>query len=279
VTVTELAETGLAYHAGYLTAMFGIPIVGLVLLIVGLRQRSQSRRLPSSANPMVPPGYPPPGPYPFGYPAPGMPPNTGHADQPRPPASPTYPQYYPTGYPAPRPRGSSGTALIVVGSILLGFGVLGILGGVGDAASRAGRSAGSANVGQCISAFSTQEPNRTPKPQDCNKPDSTLEVAAKGGSSAKCPDGKREGSDYSFLFDGTATLCLMLNLKQDRCYSLSGGAKDPTFAATSCDSSMPVIKAVKRIDGSADAELCPAGTKAISYQTPARLYCLQRHEV
>jgi hypothetical protein len=29
VTVTELADSSLAYHAGYLTTMFGIPVVGL----------------------------------------------------------------------------------------------------------------------------------------------------------------------------------------------------------------------------------------------------------
>ena len=243
--------------------MFGIPIVGAILLIAGLRQRSQSRRLPPSANPMAPPGYPPPGPYPDGYP---------------PPQPPTYPPYYPADYPPPRPRGSSGTALIVVGSILLGFGVLGILGQLANSASRVGHSARSANVGQCVGAFTVQENNFTPAPQDCDKSDSTLEVAAKGGPSATCPDGKREGSDYSILFDGTTTLCLMVNLKQDRCYSVSGGAKDPTFVAASCDGSPTGIKVVKRIDGSTDAALCPEGTKPISYQTPARLYCLERLE-
>jgi hypothetical protein len=261
VTVTELAEGSVAEHVGFLLGMIGIPLLGMILLIVGLQQRSRRRRLSPFANP--------PTPYPYGYPYPY---------QPGPPQPPTHPPYYPTGYPGPPRPGSSGTALIVVGSILLGFGVLGVLGGVVDAASRAGRSAGSANVGQCISAFSTREPSRTPKPQDCDKPDSTLEVAGKGGSSAKCPDGKREGSDYSFLFDGTTTLCLMLNLKQGQCYSMSGGATDPTFVATACDGSNPRIKVVKRVDGSSDGALCLAGTKAISYLSPARLYCLQRFE-
>jgi hypothetical protein len=261
VTVADLAETSLAYHAGELIAVCGIPIVGLILLIAGLRQRSQSRRLPPSANPMGPPGYPPPSPYPDGYP---------------PPQPPTYPPYYPAGYPAPGPRGSSGTALVVVGSILLGLGVLGIMGQIANSASRVGHSARSANVGQCVGAFAMRENNFTPAPQDCDKPDSTLEVAAKGGPSATCPDGKREGSDYSILFDGTTTLCLLLNLKQDQCYAVSGGTKDPTFVATSCDGSATGINVVKRIDGSTDAALCPAGTKPVSYQTPARLYCLER---
>lgn len=250
-----------AYYAGELLVMFGIPIVGLILLIAGLRQRSRDRQLPPSATPMGPPGYPPPGPYPNGYP---------------PPAPPTPPQYYPANYPAAPPRRSLGTALIVVGSVLLAFGMLAILSQVGKVGSRAQRKANSANVGQCISAFSTREVKRTPVPQDCDKSDSTLEVAAKGGPSATCPDGKRDGSDYSVLSDGTTTLCLMINLKQDQCYSVSGGPKDPTFLVASCDSSPTGIKVVRRIDGNTDAELCPAATKAVSYPSPARLYCLER---
>src|ERR1700758_1442299 len=117
-----------AYYIGELTAMFGIPILGIILLIVGLRRRSRSRQ-PPDGNPMGPPGYPPPAPYPYGYPPPGF------------PQPPTYPPPYPAGYPAQPPRGSSGTVLIVVGSILLVFGVLAIASQVGNAASRAGRSA------------------------------------------------------------------------------------------------------------------------------------------
>jgi hypothetical protein len=165
-----------------------------------------------------------------------------------------------------------------VGSILLGFGVLGILSQVANSASRVGHSARSANVGQCVGAFSVRDNKLNPPPQDCDKPDSTLEVAAKGGSSANCPDGKRKGSDYSILFDGTTTLCLMLNLKQGQCYSVSGTAEDPTFVVSACDGSLPGIKVVNRLDGRTDAELCPADTKPISYPSPARLYCLGRLE-
>jgi hypothetical protein len=245
-----------AYYVGELLGTFGIPIVGLILLIAGLRQRSRGRRAP---------GYPPPGPYPY-------PPSY------LPPQPPTYPPYGPAGYPAPSPRRSSGTALIVVGSILLGLGVLGLLGQVGKVANRVGHSTHSANVGQCVGAFTMRDNNFSPAAQDCSKPDSTLEVAARGGSSATCPDGKREGSDYSILFDGTTTLCLMLNLKQDECYSVSGGAKEPTFVVTSCDSSSPGIRVDRRIDGSTDATLCPSETKPVSYPSPARLYCLERLE-
>jgi hypothetical protein len=59
---------------------------------------------------------------------------------------------------------------------------------------------------------------------------------------------------------------------------MAGGAKDPAFVANSCDSSMPGIKVVKRVDGSTDTTLCPTETKAVSYPSPARLYCLERLE-
>jgi hypothetical protein len=274
VIVTELAEGSVAEHVGYLIGLIGLPVVGVILLIAGLRQRSRRRRLLPPANPITPPGYPPPGPYPYGYPPP--PPHTGYPQQPGPPQPPTHPPYYPAGYPAPRPRASSGTALIAVGSILLALGVLGVVGQVGRAALQTGHTARSANVGQCIAESNMRENNTTPAPpQDCDKPDSIFEVAAKGDGPASCPDGKREDSLYAYLFDGTTTLCLMLNLKQGQCYSVSGTATRPMFVPADCDSAPPLIKVVKRIDGSTDTSLCSVGTKAASYPSPARLYCLE----
>jgi hypothetical protein len=253
-----------AYYLGELTAMLGIPTLGIILLIVGLRRRSRTRQ-PPGGNPMAPPGYPPPAPYPYGYPPPSSPP------------PPTYPPPYPPGYPVEPPRGSSGTALIVVGSILLVFGVLGIVSQVGNAASRAGRSVRSANVGQCIAASSMRVDKPAPAPpQDCDKPDSIFEVASKGGPSAMCPDGKLEDSQYAFLHDATTTMCLVLNLKQGQCYTATGTAQNPTFAVADCDASPTGFNVVKRIDGSSDTALCPQGTKSIAYQSPARLYCLSR---
>lgn len=253
-----------AYHLGELTGMFGIPILGIILLIVGLRRRSRTRQ-PPGGNPMIPPGYPSPAPYPYGYPPPSF------------PQPPTYPPPYPPGYPAEPPRRPSGTALIVVGSILLGLGVLGIIGQVGQAALRAGHSARSADVGQCIAGSEMQEePIGIAASQDCNMPDSIFEVAAKGGPSAKCPDGKLQDSQYAYHFDGTTTLCLILNLKEGQCYMATGTGLNPSFATVGCDSSQPVVKVVKRVDGSTDAGLCPDGAKTISYPSPARLYCLER---
>jgi hypothetical protein len=128
VAVIELAEGSAAEHAGELIAAFGFPIVGLMMLLLGLRRRSQIR---SRARML-----PPPGPYPYGYPPPSGPVNAGYPNPQGPPLPPTYPPAYPPGYPAPRPVGSSGTALIVVGSLLLAFGVFGFLGRAANVVSR-----------------------------------------------------------------------------------------------------------------------------------------------
>ncbi len=122
----------------------------------------------------------------------------------------------------------------------------------------------------------SEEHIRTAAPQDCNNADSILEVASKGGKSEKCPDGKLQDSEYAYHFDGTTTLCLILNLKQGQCYTATGTAQNPSFATADCDGSAPVIRVVKRIDGSSDTESCPEGSKAISYPSPTRLYCLER---
>jgi hypothetical protein len=184
------------------------------------------------------------------------------------------PQYYPSPQPVPRPP-RSGIALIVVGSLLLAGGLLGIIGGATDLAKQDRTTAQSPAVGQCIGAYNFREHTADPKAQDCAKPDSIFEVVAKGDASSTCPDGKREDSDYAFLRDGSTTLCFVLNFVQDRCYTASGDAHNPLFAATDCDGPSPRFKVASRVDGSSDTELCPSGTKAIAYQVPARLYCLQ----
>jgi hypothetical protein len=264
VALTELAEGTDAEHLGELIGLFGIPIVGLTLLIAGLRRRSQSSRQRAFDSP-------PPGPYPYGYP----PPNGPVAGYPNQPGPPIYPPPYPPAYPAPRPRGSSGTALIVVGSLLLAFSALGFIGRLGEVSRQ---SEHSAHVGQCLSQSDFQDSDVTAAPRDCANPDSIFEVAAKGDASGNCPDGKIERSEYAFLRKGTTTLCLMLNFKQGQCYTATGTAENPSFAAANCAAAGPRIKVVKRDDKSSDRALCPAGTKAVSYPTPARLYCLQRLE-
>jgi hypothetical protein len=251
VVVTELAEVSIAYYLGELMATAIFPIVGLILLIVGIRQQSRARRLP--------PGYPPAGSYPHSPPQ-----NPSEAGSPAPP------EYYPGPPAAPRPSRWS-IALIVVGSLLLAGGLLGILSGAKDLTLQNRSAPALPGVGQCIAAYNFREHNKIPKAQDCANPDSIFEVVTKGDPSAKCPDGKTDDSDYAFLRDGSTTLCFVLNFVQGRCYTASGAL----FAPTDCDGSAPRFKVVTRVDGSSDTESCPAGTKEIAYQNPARLYCLQ----
>jgi hypothetical protein len=280
VAVTELAEGTVAEHIGEFTALLGIPLAGVILLIVGLQRRSRSRRQPPFYNPMMPPGYPPPGPYAYGYPPPGGPVNTGYPNQPGPPPPSPYPPaypppHYPAGYPAARPRGSAGTGLIITGSILLGLGILGFLGRMADVVSTSARSL---HAGQCISQSDYHDNVPKPTPQDCSDPNSIFEIASKGDGSANCPDGKLEDSKYAFMRDNNTTLCLMLNLKQGHCYTATGTPDNPSFAAATCDGSGPRLKVVKRSNDSSDLTQCPSGTRAFSYPSPTRLYCLERLE-
>jgi hypothetical protein len=246
MAVTKLAEVSVAYYFGEVMAMAIIPIVGAILLIVGFRQRSRARQLH--------PAYPPPAPYPPDAPAP--------------------PQYYPSPYRAPRPP-RSGVALIVVGSLILALGLLGILGRAADLVPQQRDSPLSVKVGQCIRQSSFLARNMAPTPQDCGESDSLLEVATAAGGSSTCPDGKLKDSQYSVLLDKTTTLCFLLNLQQRQCYAVTGTPESPTFATSSCDGSAPVVQVVRRVEGNSDRTLCPTETKAVSYPAPARLYCLQ----
>ncbi len=163
----------------------------------------------------------------------------------------------------------------MIGSLLLAFSVLGFIGRLGEVSSQSERSA---HVGQCLSQSDFQNSDLTAAPRDCANPDSIFEVAAKGDAAGNCPDGTIDGSAYAFLRKGSTTLCLMLNFKQDQCYTATGTADNPSFATATCVAAGPRIKVVKRDDGTSDDALCPAGTKAVSYPKPARLYCLQRLE-
>jgi hypothetical protein len=130
VVTTFLAERDAAVQAGYLIGLFGIPLAGLVMLIIGLRQRSRSRVQPGP----YPPGYPPPPPGMLGgsrYPyQPGPQPQ-----QPQMPYPPVPYQGYPPAFPPRRPGDSRGTALIAIGTVLLVWGLLGILGRLASAGS------------------------------------------------------------------------------------------------------------------------------------------------
>jgi hypothetical protein len=227
-------------QVGYLAAMCGVPAIGLICLIIGLRVRNRAR--PVTTGP----------PYP---PVPPM----------------TYP-------PQPRP-GKSSTTLIAVGAVLLTLGALGIAGNLVRPNYRSlFDTEKTMPVGQCIDQNAFLARYFSSKPDnDCANPANTYELAFKGGPSATCPDGKRDQSVYDRFSDNSTILCFALNLKQGRCYQLTNGAENLTMRVGDCSEPQPSLARVdQRIDGSTDKTRCPPGDKAIAYPTPARVYCLAR---
>ncbi|OBK46968.1 hypothetical protein [Mycobacterium sp. 1081908.1] len=224
-------EVGL--QVGYLAALVGVPAIGLICLILGLRSRNRAR------------------PVTLGSP-----------------------------HPPPQPRaGKSGTALIVVGSVLLTLGALGIAGNLVRLNKRSLFDTDkSMSVGQCIdqNAFLARSFSSSPA-NDCANPANTYQLAFKGVPSANCPDGKRDSSVYSRYTDDAAILCFALNLQQGRCYQLTNGSENLTLRPDDCGEPQPTLdRVVQRIDGSTDAARCPPGDKAIAYPAPPRVYCLAR---
>ena len=189
---------------------------------------------------------------------------------------PPYPGYPPPVAPPRRASGAS-TALITIGTVVL---VLGIIGDFANVASRLAKRQEhtSMRVGECITQMSYRSESFTSSPNnDCANPMNTYQLASKGGSSATCPDGKREGSIYDRYTDDSTILCFALNLKQDLCYELGPDPNHPTMNLSSCgDTVSRQIRVVQRIDGSTDRSSCPEGGKGISYPTPAVVYCLER---
>ena len=256
VVVQQLAEVNVGYLLGQLAMLAIFPVAGLILFVVGVRQQSRARQRPVADPP----------------PAPAQPDAMSTA-----PEAPSSPQYDPNAQPLPKPSRWS-VALIIVGSLLMIFGLLGIASSTTDLVRRsrgAAEAAQAPNVGQCIAVSNFQQHTKNPKAKDCSEPDAIFEVVTKGGPSSTCPDGKTEKSDYAFLREGSTTLCFILNFTLGRCYTAAGDTQGQLFTPADCAGLIPRIKVVRRVDGSSDTGSCPEGTKGIAYQNPARLYCLQ----
>lgn len=240
MTVAYLASPGSpAETAGHLLALFGIPATGLVGLVVGLRQRSRSRRQS--------PSYPPP--YHAGYPYPPLPPAPGYPGAYPAPPHPGYPPAFP---PRPKP-GKSGTALIITGAVLLALGGLGIVGNLARVLSQRGGES-LLPVGDCITESDyTADHFDARQSGGCTDLAATYELAFKGGASHSCPDGKREHSIYERVSNHSTTLCFLINLQQDRCYLFISDGDAVSLKPGDCGSPNRVqVKVAQRIDGSAD---------------------------
>ncbi|MCW1820191.1 hypothetical protein A5731_14720 [Mycolicibacterium conceptionense] len=294
MVVQTLAAAGSAAEsAGRLIGMLLIPGLGLLLLILGLIRRSQSK---PTGPPGYPPsypgygqGYPPQGYPPQGYPPPGYP-QPGYA-QPGYSQQPGYPPAPPQAYGAPPKK--SGTAMIVIGAVLL---VLGVLGIAGRAASRTSESnsssasstssvpstssssgssksgdAGDLAVGECLTGAQYAAAGSDLTPTDCSDPDAIYELVSKGGGAATCPDGKRADSDYNVLMDDSRTFCFIPVLEEGKCFDI----EDKLITAVECSDPDAVIKIVKRVDGSTDTAVCDSGSHAVAFPEPARVYCAE----
>jgi hypothetical protein len=271
---------------GEIFGLIGICILGLALLIAGLVARSRPspaqnpQQSPYPYPPQVPPGY-----LQSGYPPPGYPPQQ-FGYPPPPPGS------YPPPYPGPYPPSvkKQGTALIIIGAVLLAFGLLGVVvrlsrhNTTADASSSSRthssptastqapfRQTGSGlKVGECISSTAF-EARMFLQAGDCNDVMSTYLLASKGDGSAMCPDGKRDGSVYSVLENDETTLCFEPNMVAGKCYRVPKGTTALFTYAGLCGPED--FKVLTRSDGTG-GDNCPTGTKSISFPEPPVRYCI-----
>ncbi|WP_155764437.1 LppU/SCO3897 family protein [Mycobacterium colombiense] len=169
--------------------------------------------------------------------------------------------------------------------------VLGILGNAvrvlwehGRASRTTGQSSPSTatagpEIGQRFSEFEVGM-GSFDRPTDCADAVATYELAAKGGPTTMCPDGKRDDSVYSRLTNESHILRFAANLQpanlqQGQCYLRTDERTTATWTPVDCTQSrFARFKVDKRIDGSTDKMQCPPETRANAYPKPPRLYCL-----
>ncbi|WP_280834635.1 LppU/SCO3897 family protein [Mycolicibacterium frederiksbergense] len=253
-----LAAGSAAESFGYLIGSLFIPGAGLLLLIIGLRQRSASRRQPPGqiGYPQHP-GYPPTPGYPPGYPQ--NPPGVYQAGP--------YPQAYP-----PVARKSRGTALIVIGALILVFGLFGL---VAKTALHSSKSAagGGLSIGDCITGDQYSSANMNPEPVSCSNPDAVYQLALKGDGSAICPDGERDESRYGVLTNSSRTYCFILDADEGECFDVE--VAKGLFTPLECSDPAAVTKIAKRVDGSTDTSVCGPDGQAVTFPQPQRVYCVE----
>jgi hypothetical protein len=173
-----------------------------------------------------------------------------------------------------RKRASGGTALIVVGSLVLVLGVVGVAGTSLLKAGNSGTGTDALRVGDCVTDKDYVARRVDAEAVDCTRDDAIYELAAKGDGAAKCPDGKREDSSYSLLVNSGHTYCFTFNVREGSCYHVDADKNDLT--AVPCTSSEATVKVDRRIDGTTDVAECPEGTKGQALPDPPRLICLTR---
>ena len=291
---TEVPATTLAasFHFAEVIGALSIPVIGMVLLGVGLITRSRSAKPPQP--PMGPGPYPPPSGWSQPYsPMPqGFPPPPGPTGYPPPPVPPGYPTPWPAPPPVPPQQKKPGTGLIIAGAIIVGLSVFGAVARVAESSSSShtpswlptsptfafpsitlpSTAAGPMlKIGDCVTnaQFASRIPNMATS--DCADPRADLELASVGPPDSVCPDGHigRE-STYTALASKSLTLCFLLNQFEGRCY---GPDQVGIITLTDCADHRATLRIVKRVDGSTDSSLCPPNSESFPFVKPARLYC------
>lgn len=248
-----LADGRPALVVGEVIGKLLFPAVGVLLLVLGLRERSKARR----AQPPGYPGYPPyPPPYPVGYPPPGYP-------------------------PVPPPRPTAGQGKIIAGSILAILGLLGagvsVLNSVNERKATE-KLTPPAKMGQCITseAMASGVVGRQDV-VECSQPAGVFEVVSTGPRDAQCPDGGRDDTDFARWTGDSATLCLMPNLLVGQCYAtvkhpIGDRNRSDTIKPVACTHTSADFKVLQRFE-QADYDLCDAGLHQRIWTMPPRTYC------
>lgn len=232
------------------------PVIGLALLIVGMRLRARDRRRPPVKDGVVPRPVPEdqgmaPLPYPAVEPYPGTP-LPGLASQ---------------GWVGPSSRKRlRGTTLALVGATVFGITTMGELG----FHALTDKPLPSVAIGDCVTEQSLIEPGR-PKPVDCALPN-TMELAAYA-EGQRCPDGPINKTLYIVIdISKTVTWCLVPNFTEGQCFRAD--SLETIYEVTDCTGIHADIKVARRIDNGV-SDLCPDETTGMHYPQPLRLYCLQ----
>ena len=135
-------------------------------------------------------------------------------------------------------------------------------------------------VGQCVSSADYESYQL--RATDCSDIDAVYEYAGKATMNI-CPDGKRT-EDGNLLHRDRQRPRREVLLRSEsqrgrvltaRHFGETGQPRGVRAGCVGANSHTGAVKVSQRIDGSSDESRCSAGTKALAFITPERVYCVQ----
>ncbi|MCK0177609.1 hypothetical protein [Mycolicibacterium sp. F2034L] len=245
-----LADGLTAYRLGQATATLLFPVVGALMLTVGIYRRRAFNRWNRADNERLL--------------------HAGNAD-----FDPDPDGMFGDQGTVVRSRPSGrGTILIVVGSMLLVLGALHVMGYVArTAAPDTSTAARPLVTGQCITAEGYAEDRMRAEPVDCSRVEATLQLVSTGGAGATCPDGKRAGTRYMALGNDVRTHCFVHNLREGQCYH-ARTASPTTATPVECADPTANVMVASRVEGPVEDAACGADATVLAYPEPLRVFCL-----